>query len=74
MSTESLRHELIEWIGRLNDADLLRSLLGIKHAVDRTDWAEDLSEEERRSIERGLADLEAGRSASGRAFWSRHGR
>ncbi|MCC6542552.1 MAG: hypothetical protein IT225_10055 [Flavobacteriales bacterium] len=74
MKTDAIRNELIEWISGLKDKELLGSLLGIKKATQNADWAEDLSPEERRSIERGLEDLKHGRMITSKDFWSRHGR
>ena len=74
MKTDAIRNELIEWISGLKDQELLGSLLGIKKATQNADWAEDLSPEERRSIERGLEDLKHGRMITSKDFWSRHGR
>lgn len=74
MSTDAIRNELIEWISKLEDPNLLGSLLGIKKATQATDWADGISPEERRSIERGLDDLKHGRKTASRDFWARHGR
>lgn len=48
----AVAHELIEWIRKLEDQGLLGSLLGIKKVTQQADWADSLSLEERRSIER----------------------
>lgn len=74
MSTDAIRSELIEWVSKLEDQSLLRSLLGIKKATQPTDWADGISPEERRSIERGLDDLKHSRKATSKDFWARHGR
>ena len=74
MSTEAIRNELIDWISKLEDQSLLGSLLGIKKATQHSDWADDISPEERRSIERGLDDLKHGRVTPSKDFWARHGR
>jgi hypothetical protein len=72
MSTEAIRNELIDWISKLEDQGLLGSLLGIKKATQHADWADDLSHEERRSIERGLEDLKHGRVTPSKDFWASH--
>ncbi len=74
MSTEAIRNELIDWINKLEDQSLLGSLLGIKKATQHADWADGISPEERKSIERGLDDLKHGRMATSKDFWARHGR
>lgn len=70
MSTLASRNELIKWIKSLDDPGLLSTLLGIKKATEQKDWAEDLSADERRSIERGLEDLRKGRRISSADFWA----
>lgn len=74
MNTQATRFELIEWISSLEDLELLGSLLGIKKATPHSDWAEDVSVEERRSIERGLEDLRKGNRIGSKEFWAGHGR
>lgn len=74
MSTMATRNELIEWIKSLDDPGLLGTLLGIKKAAQQKDWADDLSVDERRSIEKGLEDLKEGRRISSADFWAGHGR
>ncbi len=74
MNTQATRAELIEWINGLEDLDLLGSLLGIKKATQQSDWAEHVSSEERRSIERGLEDLRKGHRIGSKDFWAGHGR
>ncbi|MBV6403910.1 MAG: hypothetical protein IT228_09095 [Flavobacteriales bacterium] len=74
MSTLAARNELIEWIKSLDDPGLLSTLLGIKKAMQQKDRSEDLSADERRSIERGLEDLRKGRCISSADFWAGHGR
>lgn len=53
---------LIEWILRLGDAEILRQLESISNA-DK-DWWDDLSPEEKASIERGIAQANAGQLKS----------
>ncbi len=72
MQSDSIRDELIEWISNLKDQGLLGSLLGIKRATQQADRADDLSPDEKRSIERGLEDLKQGRRTSSEDLWSRH--
>ena len=54
---EKLR--LIEWLARLNDADILREFIRLKNEKEK-DWWDELSEEERAEIEEGLAQAERG--------------
>ncbi|MBP6311914.1 MAG: hypothetical protein WAR83_09840 [Flavobacteriales bacterium] len=74
MGTDAIRHELIDWISKLEDQGLLGSLLGIKKATQHEDWADTVTHEEKRSIERGLEDLKKGRTLSSKDFWAGNGR
>lgn len=74
MNAQTTRNELIDWIKDLKDLALLDSLLGIKKATQQSDWAADLSVEERRSIEKGLEDLRKGHRIGSKDFWAGHGR
>ena len=74
MKTDAMRNELIQWINNLDDQTLLGSLMGIMKATRKDDWANDVSAEEQRSIERGLEDLKSGRKVSSEDFWAEHGR
>lgn len=74
MNAQATRNELIDWINSLEDLTLLGSLLGIKKATKRSDWADDISLDERRSIEKGLEDLRKGNRIGSKEFWAGHGR
>lgn len=74
MNAQATRKELTEWINGMEDHGLLDSLLGIKKATQHGDWAEDISSDERRSIEKGLEDLRKGNRIGSKDFWAGHGR
>jgi hypothetical protein len=53
---------LIEWITKLNDVVIIDRLKMIRDEYGTTsDWWDEISSEEKESIERGLKDLEDGR-------------
>ncbi|MEX0844396.1 MAG: hypothetical protein WD022_03910 [Balneolaceae bacterium] len=56
-----VKEELVEWISRPENEDLLESLKLMKEASASGDWYDELSEEEISSIERGEKDHEEGR-------------
>ena len=62
MNIQAEKLGLIEWIAKLNDSKVIEKL---KHIHDEytksSDWWDELSVDEKESIERGLADIEAGR-------------
>lgn len=62
MGLEALKLELIEWLSRLDDSSTIEYLKIVKDNSDQhLDWWNDLSENEKAGIERGLKDIEEGR-------------
>ena len=74
MSAEAMKLELIEWLAKLPDPGLIGSLLNWKKASETEDWYAGLSPEQQASIDRGLADAEAGRTIPSEEVWKRYGR
>ena len=65
MRQETIKLELIEWLTRLNDIDTLKYLKFIKEArTGSKDWWNDLTEQQRLGIQRGLKDIDEGRIVS----------
>lgn len=52
------KYQLIEWITNISDSNLLDKLIKI---AETTDWWNKISEAERKSIEKGLKDIEENR-------------
>lgn len=53
---------LIEWIAKLNDVSVLEKLNQIrKEHTSSSDWWDEISLDEKKSIERGLKDIEEGK-------------
>ena len=61
MDIQAEKLRLIEWIAGLNDAKTIKEFLVLKKAKE-VDWWDEVSEEERRSIKQGLAELDRGES------------
>ncbi len=62
MGLEVIKLELIEWVTGLDDQDTLEYLKVVKDNKSSThDWYDDLNEEQRKGIERGLKDVDEGR-------------
>ncbi|MFN3873624.1 MAG: hypothetical protein ACK4R9_11560 [Ignavibacterium sp.] len=55
---------LIDWITQLNDESVIERIKMLKENLTFTDWWEEISDEERASIERGLEDAQKGRVTS----------
>jgi hypothetical protein len=65
MGLEAIKLELIEWLTQLEDQDTLEYLKVVKDSkISDYDWYDDLTEELKRGIERGLKDIEEGRVTS----------
>ncbi len=63
MNIQTEKLELIEWISKLKDTSVIDRLREIKNAHKASDdWWNELDEEERASIERGLKDIKEGRT------------
>jgi hypothetical protein len=55
MDIHAKKYQLIEWITSISDSGLIDKLMKI---AEKTDWWDEISEAERKSIERGLKDIE----------------
>ena len=65
MGQETIKLELIEWLTKLNDLDTLKYLKIVKDArTGNKDWWDDLTEQQRLGIQRGLKDIDEGRIVS----------
>jgi hypothetical protein len=62
MGHEALKLELIEWLTHLDDDDTISYLKIVKDSSETgSDWWQELSSEQKRGIERGLRDIDAGK-------------
>lgn len=53
---------LIEWIAKLNDLKIIKKLKMIQEEnINTSDWWDEINQEEKESIKRGLKDIEEGR-------------
>ena len=60
LTTQKL--ELIEWLIQLKDKSLIDYLNTIKDSISSdTDWWDELTDDQKASIERGMKDIEEGR-------------
>ncbi len=63
MSQETLKLELIEWLSRLKDNATLEYLKTVKDSKTKNyDWWNDLTEDQKQGIERGLRDIDEGKT------------
>ena len=56
---ESKKLALIQWLTSLNDVSMIDKILELKQKETK-DWWNEISDEEKESIEKGLSDAESG--------------
>jgi len=62
MNIQAEKLSLIEWILKLQNKSVIAKLKRIQEEhIESEDWWNELSKEEKESIERGLKDIEEGR-------------
>ena len=63
MDIQAEKLKLIEWLTTLSDQSIIEKLnLFKENFTDKTDWWETLSDSEKESIDRGIKDIEEGRT------------
>lgn len=60
INIQNAKIELIQWLTTLEDSALIHKLLELRKAESK-DWGDEISEEERKSIEQGILDAENGK-------------
>ncbi len=74
MGQETIKLELIEWLTKLKDLDTLNYLKIVKDSRSRKqDWWNDLTEQQKLGIQRGLKDIDEGRIVSHRDVKKKYG-
>jgi hypothetical protein len=62
MAHEVIKRELIQWITKLEDDAVLDYLKVVKDSSDQqNDWWNDLTDDQKSGIARGLSDVDSGR-------------
>ncbi|MBP9151621.1 MAG: hypothetical protein KBF73_05000 [Flavobacteriales bacterium] len=74
MKIEAAKLELIEWLKKLDNEQMLEALLFYKKNHESKDWAEDLTPAQKKAVEQGLADEKAGRMTPSSEVWKKYGR
>ncbi len=72
MSTAELNKkklELIAWINRLSDENTIEFLECLKMSKSKVDWWDELSINQQKMIQTGLADVDNGNVISSAQFW-----
>jgi hypothetical protein len=62
MGNDAIKIELIQWLSKLEDIETLDYLKLVKDSnTSQRDWWNDLTDEQKAGIERGLRDIDAGK-------------
>lgn len=72
MANSELKLELINWLTNLKDSNILRALVSIKESSINYDWADDLTAQQKKSIQKGIEDIANGRTMTSEDFWKKY--
>jgi len=74
MGHETIKLELIEWLAKLNDLEILNYLKVVKESTtSKNDWGKDLTEQQIQGIQRSLKDIDEGRVISNNVVKKKYG-
>lgn len=74
MSIEAAKLELIEWLTKLDDEQMLEALLFYKKNHESGNQTEDLTPAQKAKVYKGLDDVQAGRVMESSEVWKKYGR
>ncbi len=60
INIETKKLALIQWLTSLNDVSMIDKIMELKQE-EKKDWGNEISDEEKESIEKGLSDAESGK-------------
>ena len=63
MNLEAKKLDLINWLSSLKDTSVISQLYAIKNDSE-SDWYQHLSKKQKKEIEKGLNDLDSGKTIS----------
>jgi predicted transcriptional regulator len=66
MDLKAEKLELIQWLAQLTDENIIAKIRNLRN--EKTDWWDEISEEERSSIQGGLEELERGEGVTHEAI------
>lgn len=72
MSTAELNEiklDLINWINKLSDDDLILFLEGLRISTKKKDWWKELSDSDKKQILAGIKDADEGKVMDSKTFW-----
>ena len=74
MSIEAAKLELIEWLTKLDNEQMLEVLLFYKKNHESVGQSEDLTPAQKAKVYQGLDDVRAGRVMESSEVWKKYGR
>jgi hypothetical protein len=63
INIQNKKIELIQWLSTLNDESTIEKLMKLRES-EKTDWWQEISKEEKNSIEKGIKDADSGKLKS----------
>ncbi len=74
MGNEAIKLELMEWLSKLEDGNTIEYLRIVKDATSSDgEWWNDLTAEQKAGIDRGLRDIDAGRTTADEVVKKKYG-
>jgi predicted P-loop ATPase/GTPase len=61
LNVEKEKLEIIKWVTGLKDNTAIERLKMLREKPKKTDWWDEITDEERAAIDKGLEDIKAGR-------------
>lgn len=61
LNVEKEKLEIIKWVTGLKDDTAIERLRMLRGMPKKTDWWDEITDEERAAVDKGLADIKAGR-------------
>lgn len=74
MSIETAKLELIEWLTKLDNEQMLEALLFYKKNHEAINEGDDLSPKQKAKVYKGLDDIREGRVMESAEVWKKYGR
>ena len=59
-NTQNKKIELIQWLSTLNDISIIEKIMKLRES-EKSDWWNEISDAEKRSIEKGIQDVKSGK-------------
>jgi len=66
-----IKLDLIDWIDKLSDTDLIQFLDGLRISRAQNDWWEELPIDQKKEILAGLKDADEGKLMDSKMFWKK---